>query len=304
MPQTFQVLRCYKCSIFQVHQVKKSNKYECKLCGEKQSIKRHYGLGSGKECRLHVQKLNGIRGNIDDLDNSLASDDENCEEVKNINQNDDVVNSKKESKWMEYLDKTEIDTCESNNNMYFNNTEVVLEMRSKQRKFTRNKSRSSYKFKDQEDVLQRESIEDTIIEYQPNDTSDISNKLQLGITSTSKQMVRKTFIPPSCSKISKWANYIDDAKNVDEGGASADMERKNLVISNNVLFNSELTDKETNDSQINLSMNNPSRNNNIIQSKNNHQFNSLSIRKTIAKNPTQKLFSLCNDNDLDNILDI
>lgn len=81
MPQIFQVLRCYKCLVFQVHQAKKSNKWECKLCGEKQSVKRHYGIGTAKDCRYHVQKLNCIRGEINELnynsaDNTLVSDDE------------------------------------------------------------------------------------------------------------------------------------------------------------------------------------------------------------------------------------
>ncbi|XP_069676650.1 uncharacterized protein [Periplaneta americana] len=58
MPQELHVLRCYSCQTFQVHIVKKSNKWECKICGEKQSIKKVYGRGSGKDCRLHVQKLN------------------------------------------------------------------------------------------------------------------------------------------------------------------------------------------------------------------------------------------------------
>ena len=39
-PQTFRVVRCYKCGTFQVEQVKKSNKWKCKLCGEAQSLKK------------------------------------------------------------------------------------------------------------------------------------------------------------------------------------------------------------------------------------------------------------------------
>ncbi|XP_062621931.1 MRN complex-interacting protein-like [Saccostrea cucullata] len=62
MPQEFHVLQCYSCSTFQVHQVKKSsNKWNCKLCGEKQSIKKVFGRGSGADCRQHVQRLNTLR---------------------------------------------------------------------------------------------------------------------------------------------------------------------------------------------------------------------------------------------------
>ena len=40
MPQVFRVVRCYNCGTFQVEQVKKSNKWKCKLCGEEQSLKK------------------------------------------------------------------------------------------------------------------------------------------------------------------------------------------------------------------------------------------------------------------------
>lgn len=40
MPQEFQVLQCYSCNTFQVHQVKKTTKWACKMCGEKQSLKK------------------------------------------------------------------------------------------------------------------------------------------------------------------------------------------------------------------------------------------------------------------------
>jgi hypothetical protein len=59
MPQTFQALRCYQCRTFQVDIVKKLNKkWQCKVCGEKQSVKKVYATGSGADCRSVVQNLN------------------------------------------------------------------------------------------------------------------------------------------------------------------------------------------------------------------------------------------------------
>ncbi|KAF7408666.1 hypothetical protein HZH66_003203 [Vespula vulgaris] len=52
------ILCCYSCQMFQVHIVKKAKKWQCKVCNEKQSIRRVYFQGSGKDCRLHVQELN------------------------------------------------------------------------------------------------------------------------------------------------------------------------------------------------------------------------------------------------------
>lgn len=58
MPQEFVVLRCSKCLLFQVHLSKKSPKWECKVCEEKQSIKGIFFSGTGKDCRRTVQQLN------------------------------------------------------------------------------------------------------------------------------------------------------------------------------------------------------------------------------------------------------
>ncbi|XP_049950403.1 uncharacterized protein LOC126457821 isoform X1 [Schistocerca serialis cubense] len=58
MSQELHVLQCYSCETFQVHIVKKSKKWDCKICGERQSIKKVFGRGSGKDCRAHVQRLN------------------------------------------------------------------------------------------------------------------------------------------------------------------------------------------------------------------------------------------------------
>ncbi|XP_044060970.1 MRN complex-interacting protein isoform X2 [Siniperca chuatsi] len=62
MVQEFHVLQCFSCQSFQVQQVKKVNRWSCKLCGEKQSLLKEFGRGSAADCRRHVQKLNAVRG--------------------------------------------------------------------------------------------------------------------------------------------------------------------------------------------------------------------------------------------------
>lgn len=47
-----------------MQQVKKSKKWNCKLCGEKQSVIKEFGRGSGVDCRRHVQKVNARRGEL------------------------------------------------------------------------------------------------------------------------------------------------------------------------------------------------------------------------------------------------
>ena len=35
------------------------------MCGEKQSFRKIFAQGTGKECRLYIQKMNMIKGNMD-----------------------------------------------------------------------------------------------------------------------------------------------------------------------------------------------------------------------------------------------
>ncbi|XP_035231263.1 uncharacterized protein LOC118203120 [Stegodyphus dumicola] len=62
MPQEFQVLCCFNCEMFQVHQVKKSKTWSCKICNEKQSLKKVFGIGSARDCRSLVQQFNLSKG--------------------------------------------------------------------------------------------------------------------------------------------------------------------------------------------------------------------------------------------------
>uniref|UniRef100_V9L0T5 MRN complex-interacting protein N-terminal domain-containing protein n=1 Tax=Callorhinchus milii TaxID=7868 RepID=V9L0T5_CALMI len=64
MGPQFQALRCFSCKTFQVQQVKKSKRWNCKVCGETQSVLKVYGQGSGADCRHHVQKLNLLQGEM------------------------------------------------------------------------------------------------------------------------------------------------------------------------------------------------------------------------------------------------
>ncbi|KAL1464155.1 hypothetical protein WDU94_003828 [Cyamophila willieti] len=107
MVQELQVLKCYSCSTFQVHIVKKAKKWECKLCHEKQSIKEVFGRGSGKDCRVHVQKLNALRATREG--NNLTDDQFSAFLVAPRNCVPDLVSPQPTSsnvinKWDKYLD--------------------------------------------------------------------------------------------------------------------------------------------------------------------------------------------------------
>merc|ERR1719483_2023400 len=102
MVQTFRVLRCYQCESFQVDMEKKSAKWQCKLCGERQSLKQVFAKGSGAECRKAVQELNLKRmevGRLEEqkLEAAIMEEEENremgrlAEYQEEENHHDDVL---------------------------------------------------------------------------------------------------------------------------------------------------------------------------------------------------------------------
>lgn len=130
MPQELHVLRCYSCQAFQVHTVKKSRKWDCKMCGEKQSVKKVYGRGSGKDCRLHVQRLNEMRMKQEGHGCQKFPFQEECsedpaavhcvqEERPRYNSGESHFVTSHCSKWSRYLDKQDLEesdvavTCSS-----------------------------------------------------------------------------------------------------------------------------------------------------------------------------------------------
>ncbi|KAM9103834.1 MRN complex-interacting protein isoform 1-T1 [Megaptera novaeangliae] len=110
-PQRVRVLRCSCCRLFQAHQVKKSLKWTCKACGEKQSFLRAYGEGSGADCRHHVQKLNLLQGQISEMSLRSLEESINADEEENARPRQPAPASLQEklqpskNRWLKYLEK-------------------------------------------------------------------------------------------------------------------------------------------------------------------------------------------------------
>ncbi|XP_033485631.1 MRN complex-interacting protein isoform X2 [Epinephelus lanceolatus] len=110
MVQEFHVVRCFTCQSFQV---KKVNKWSCKLCGVKQSLLKEFGRGSGADCRRHVQKLNAMRGarmeeqeqQAWSLWEQVEAEGEGEEEYDQVSQTQ--VSQTQVSRWSKYLDTPE-----------------------------------------------------------------------------------------------------------------------------------------------------------------------------------------------------
>ncbi|KAI9521920.1 hypothetical protein NQZ68_042244, partial [Dissostichus eleginoides] len=84
--------------------VKKVNKWTCKLCGEKQSLLKEFGRGSGADCRRHVQKLNAMRGaKMEDQEQHTLS----LWKQEGEEEPEEQVGWPQVSSWSKYLDTPE-----------------------------------------------------------------------------------------------------------------------------------------------------------------------------------------------------
>ncbi|KAM6299608.1 LOW QUALITY PROTEIN: MRN complex-interacting protein [Aegotheles albertisi] len=104
-------LRCCSCRLFQVQQAKRSGKWSCNVCGQKQAVQKIYGQGSGLDCRHHVQKLNLLQGEAEE---AIGWTSRCVEESINDSKNtaaqceDSLVQQEgraEVSRWSKYLDK-------------------------------------------------------------------------------------------------------------------------------------------------------------------------------------------------------
>ncbi|XP_068628934.1 MRN complex-interacting protein [Battus philenor] len=217
MPQLFQVLRCYKCLVFQIHQTKKSNKWQCKMCGEKQSIKRHYGLGNGKECRLHVQKLNVLRGQMEEVNVAVDSDSYD-EDKDNDNHEEETLSNKIKSlsKWSIYTDEVEDEPQEVDTPL-LENTEVCSDAPKKRKKYnnliSKNK-RSLYGQNEETDYFKTytgKCKENSVVcEIEPTKLPIKTSNTKFELTSQEKD---STIMEVNKKKpveiISKWNKYVE-----------------------------------------------------------------------------------------------
>ncbi|XP_010177500.1 PREDICTED: UPF0544 protein C5orf45 homolog [Mesitornis unicolor] len=111
MAARFWVLRCCSCRLFQVQQAKRSGKWSCSVCGQRQAGQKVYGQGSGLECRHHVQKLNLLQGEAEEAIRWTSwCVEESVNDSKNVaaQHEDSSVQQKgraEVSRWSKYLDK-------------------------------------------------------------------------------------------------------------------------------------------------------------------------------------------------------
>ncbi|KAH8397371.1 hypothetical protein KR222_000585 [Zaprionus bogoriensis] len=109
MSQQIRVLQCLECNLYQVDIVKKSNKWECKVCRAKQVVQREFHRGTGAECRAKVQQLNLQHG-----ERRQQQQEQQLQRQSAIEQQLPAAEScQRPSKWAAFVDEPNRDLTES-----------------------------------------------------------------------------------------------------------------------------------------------------------------------------------------------
>ncbi|XP_035016657.2 MRN complex-interacting protein isoform X3 [Hippoglossus stenolepis] len=102
-------------ALLRVCQVKKATRWSCKVCGEKQSLLKEFGRGSGADCRRHVQKLNAMIG-------AVVEEQEESPWEPEEEKNDQVtVTQTQVSRWSKYMETPEEAELEEEQQLHGNN---------------------------------------------------------------------------------------------------------------------------------------------------------------------------------------
>lgn len=275
------------------------------MCGEKQSIKRHYGLGNGQECRKHVQKLNGIRGEMDETKSSqsISTDDEN-ENTTNVTP---IVQSlqNKPSKWSEYVEKSveNTETPKSDDDkMYLDDSEVVLEIPKKRRKICNKRFNRNQITKTCFDSVQSEenyvSSSTCVPKHGPTN---------FGSTQFGNVMKNKTFTPPVKKDTSLPSDFGIPAYSSKWAGLDNELVVNEPSNSEETEFSPLQTNANTRKTFVPPAINKNSKWAKFAEENENVEENESeesNLSQNNSQNDPHTLFSLCDDNELDDYLAI
>lgn len=217
----------YNLSFIQSHIVKKSNKWDCKMCGDKQSLMKVFGEGTGKECRLHVQKLNTLRMVKErDSDDGVDAIPSHLEVIPSLGNQRDFEQTSFTSKWAKYTE-TSTKTLEPEGSLdqsFPSDLQYVLELPEKKPKpntsiklannkymFTHSPVSKGKRKSDQlnEDCIsQEECLDNNFIDCLIDDVAyDKSQK---------RQNILKPKTEVVIASSSKWAKYIVETNTADD----------------------------------------------------------------------------------------
>nr|XP_047913277.1 MRN complex-interacting protein [Anser cygnoides] len=223
------VLRCCSCRLFQAQQAKRSAKWSCSVCGQRQALLKVYGRGSGRDCRHHVQKLNSLQGEAEE---AIARTARCIEESVNDNENtaahgeDSSVQQEgrvEVSRWSKYLDKGSEDQEEeeeSTERQQFCSwrKNAVEERRRQQKRFLHS---DVQEYSEENGAFQlayqaKKHKKCSVAIPDQDDGDDVSADSIVPAVCQSVVPQENTQPPSACTKPSKWEKFLscsDDSEN-------------------------------------------------------------------------------------------
>ncbi|XP_063269510.1 MRN complex-interacting protein isoform X2 [Prinia subflava] len=240
MAQRFWVLRCCRCRRFQGQQAKRSGRWSCSVCGQRQAVQKVYGQGSGLECRRHVQKLNLLQGEAEEaLGLTPWCVEDSVNDSKNREAQHEASSVQQEgrtegSRWSKYLDQ-------ENEDQEDEEEEAALERQQfcSQRKNTVGEQRKHPKFFLSSDLPEHaEESGVSQLVYQAKKVKTTEHKKcfvavpdgDAGSGGSVVPAVREsvvpeenTQLPTACTKPSKWGKFLSLSDSSGENAAAVTM---------------------------------------------------------------------------------
>ena len=220
--QEFICVECFSCKTFQSIIVSKKAKFQCKICNEKQSVRKIFAISEkAKDIRLVVQNLNENRGQMEEQEDI---EEEEVVEQKNLNFNS---NQQSSGKWKEFVEEEEENEEEEEDDPRYTTIDPSTNKSSKKRKNEKEEFQivfeSSNKKKKENDEITTTNDYDFV--FEPKIQKEIKKTKSIdsipnstGIKSSSSVVLEKSKIKKKqkpATTNSKWGDYLPESSDSD-----------------------------------------------------------------------------------------
>ncbi|XP_055669205.1 MRN complex-interacting protein isoform X2 [Falco peregrinus] len=229
MAPQFWVLRCCSCRLFQA---KRSGKWSCSVCGQRQAVQKIYGQGSGLDCRHHVQKLNLLQGEAEEAVRwTSRCIEESVNDSKNIAAEHEGSSVQQEgraqvSRWSKYLDKNSEDQedgeeeADRERQQFCSRKNTVEEQRKHQKSFLSSdvaeyvEENGVFHLAYQAKKVKTAERKKCLVAVPDPDHGDaVSGDRMVPVVCKSVVPEENTQTPAACNKPSKWEKFLTCSDN-------------------------------------------------------------------------------------------
>ncbi|KAM7042252.1 MRN complex-interacting protein [Acridotheres tristis] len=223
---------------------KRSGRWSCSVCGQRQAVQKVYGQGSGLECRRHVQKLNLLQGEAEEAlgwTSWCVEDSVNDSKNGTAQHEDSSVRQERRteegSRWSKYLDQESEDHEDDEEEAALKRQQFCSQRRNtvgEQRKHPKSSLSSDVPEHAEESgvsqlVCQAKKVKTTerskcfVAVSDGHDGGAGSGGSVVPAVSKSVVPEENTQPPTACTKPSKWGKYLSLSDNSSENAAAVTM---------------------------------------------------------------------------------